>query len=409
MEAYIQDAPCLYFTTTDEGTIEAVNDTLCHQVGYTRAELLGQKQDLIFTVPTRIFQQTHFFPLLKMQGHAEEIYITLLTKEGEWLPVLISARRKKAGEKYLSMYAGIVVHNRKKFEDELVAAKRAAEAALHENTALQQAKQELQEHTELLDQQMYLVNKQNEELRQFNHVVTHEMQEPLRKLFLFTNMLLEGSHVGSVENTVQKIRSVSEQMKAKLSGLQQYVWLIETPIRMTSLSLHGMFTAAVAQLQKEHPDVSIHLRIDDLPEVYADKGQMELLINEITANAVRFRKHPNAVTVFVSASIIQENRFRTIADKYAYTDYVRIQVRDDGQGFDATYKDQVFALFRRLHTTGGRGIGLSLCKKVVENHQGTITIDSRIGEGTLLTLTLPYITQPAATERGEKEPLKTSS
>lgn len=409
MEAYIQDAPCLYFTTTDEGTIEAVNDTLCHQVGYTRAELLGQKQDLIFTVPTRIFQQTHFFPLLKMQGHAEEIYITLLTKEGEWLPVLISARRKKAGEKYLSMYAGIVVHNRKKFEDELVAAKRAAEAALHENTALQQAKQELQEHTELLDQQMYLVNKQNEELRQFNHVVTHEMQEPLRKLFLFTNMLLEGSHVGSVENTVQKIRSVSEQMKAKLSGLQQYVWLIETPIRMTSLSLHGMFTAAVAQLQKAHPDVSIHLRIDDLPEVYADKGQMELLINEITANAVHFRKHPNAVTVFVSASIIQENRFRTIADKYAYTDFVRIQVRDDGQGFDATYKDQVFALFRRLHTTGGRGIGLSLCKKVVENHQGTITIDSRIGEGTLLTLTLPYITQPAATERGEKEPLKTSS
>ena len=113
MEQYLDNAPCLCFSSLDDGTIVKVNATLCRKLGYTKEELDGQKLDTIFTIPTRIFQQTHFFPLLKMQGHADEIYITLQTRDGEHLPLLINAERKTEENKAISIYVGIVVLHRK--------------------------------------------------------------------------------------------------------------------------------------------------------------------------------------------------------------------------------------------------------------------------------------------------------
>ena len=168
-----------------------VNETLCRQLGYAKQELLQKKIDSIFTIATRIFYQTHFFPLLKMQGHAEEIYISLQTKNKEEIPVLLNAETIKTDDIIVIVHTAIMVRNRKKFEDELIAAKKVAEDALQQNTALLQAKQELQQHLQQLDLQMHKVNKQNQELKQFNHVVTHDLQEPLRKLSVFANLFLD--------------------------------------------------------------------------------------------------------------------------------------------------------------------------------------------------------------------------
>ena len=117
-----------------------INETLCIALGYTKQELTGKKLDIIFTIATRIFYQTHFFPLLKMQEHAEEIFISLQTKDKEEIPVLLNAERIIINGETRLVHAGIVVRNRKKFEDELIAAKKSAEAALKENTALNTGK-----------------------------------------------------------------------------------------------------------------------------------------------------------------------------------------------------------------------------------------------------------------------------
>ena len=94
MQSYFTDAPCLYFATTDNGILVDVNQRLCEKLGYLRDELIGEKLDIIFSVSSRIFHQTHFFPLLKIQGYADEIYLTLHTKEKVSIPVLINAERK---------------------------------------------------------------------------------------------------------------------------------------------------------------------------------------------------------------------------------------------------------------------------------------------------------------------------
>lgn len=390
MNTLYQEAPFLYFSSTDDGILLEVNDTLSRYLQYSRNELIGQKAEIIFTMPTRIFQQTHFFPLLRMQGHAEEIYITLQTKEKEPVPVLINANRNMINGEGISVYAGIVVHNRKKFEDELVAAKKAAEKALSENTALLEAKRELQKHTELLDEQMNLTKKQNEELRQFNHVVTHELQEPLRKLLVFTNMLLEKENEDASKKTTHKIKAVSEQMRTIISGLQQYVWLIETPVKKTPIDLKALLVEINSELQKDQPSFDISLSKEDLPVIEADKEQLRFLMQEIFTNAIRFRKEGEAVKINVTATEVQVNKFRSVAGKYQYTSFQKIQVKDNGIGFDAAYKEQAFMLFKRLHSVSGRGVGLSLCRKIAENHEGSIQIDSRSGEGTTVTILLPY-------------------
>lgn len=399
MEPYLNDAPCLYFSATDDGLITEVNAALCRQLGFAKEELIGHKQDLIFTLPTRIFQQTHFFPLLKMQGHAEEIFITLQTKTKDQVPVLINAERQMTNHPPLTRYVGIIVNNRKKFEDELLAAKKAAEKALNENTALVQAKEELQKHATLLDQQIFLVNKQNAELRQFNHVVTHELQEPLRKLFVFINMLLEENNEAPIIKGLQKIKSVSEQMRAILSGLQQYVWLIETTPRRSSIQLKELVTAAVHELTQTLQEASFSLFIDEQIILDADKEQLCFLVQELLSNAVRFKKPHSPQEISVTASTIQLNQFRNINGRYHYGEFVKLEFNDNGLGFDPTYKEQVFELYKRLHTTSGRGVGLSLCKKVVESHDGTIAIDSNPGEGTTITVLLPLQPRLSAVEK----------
>jgi sigma-B regulation protein RsbU (phosphoserine phosphatase) len=390
MQNNFDKAPCIYFSTKDDGTLLEVNDQLCSALEYSKKELEGKKTELFFTVPTRIFQQTHFFPLLKMHGHAEEIFLTLKKRNGEELPVLINAERKTIEGVAVNLYIGIIVHNRKKFEEELIAARRAAENALNENTTLLQIKEELQKHSEQLDQQIQLVSKQNEELRQFNRVVTHDMQEPLRKLSVFSTLLLDDNEKHHQKDLVEKIRRVANQMKGILHGLQQYVWLTETMLRMVPIDLKKLLPLIQQQLQEEFPDIVLKINTEIAESFNADWEQMRVLFSELLSNAIRFRKN-NEVMVTVSTQELQLNQFRNLEGKYKFVDYVRIQVRDYGIGFNPAYKNQVFELFKKLHTESGRGVGLSLCKRITENHRGMISIDSKIDEGTVTTILLPKV------------------
>lgn len=392
---FLNTAPCIYFAITDEGILLDANEHLCANLGYKQQDIVGKKAELIFTLPTRIFQQTHFFPLLKMHGHAEEIFITLQKNNGEHLPVLINAERKTIEGQAISLHVGIIVHNRKKFEDELIAAKKAAEAALNENTALVQAKQALQKHAEELDQQMYLVNKQNKELKQFNRVVTHDIQEPLRKLSVFTNMLLESDEEEGQKKAVEKIKRVTEQMRSIISGLQQYVWLNDAPLNITETDTATLLSELKPQVEKDFPDVTMIIETGKLQRVYGDREQIYLLFYQLLLNAARFRKEEGKAFVAINIETLQQNKFRNVEDKYQYVNFLRIQVHDKGIGFDPRYKEQVFELFKKLHQESGRGVGLSLCKKIVENHQGSIEIDSAAGKGTTVTILLP-INEPAA-------------
>jgi phosphoserine phosphatase RsbU/P len=391
-KSYLDKAPCIYISAKDDGTIIDVNETTCNALGYTKEQLVDAKLDSIFTLATRIFQQTHLFPLLKMQSTAAEIFITLQANDNDHVPVLLNAERTITNEVAVNTFIGIVVNNRKKFEDELVAAKKAAESALNENSALMQAKEELQAHAEQLDQQIQIVNNQNEELKQFNRVVTHDLQEPLRKLSVFTNMLQEKRNGENDKIILQKILDVSSRLRSIISGLQQYVWLTETPKKLDEVHLDKLLLITLQQLQKTYPDVYVNLEWDEIIPFLADHEQIALLLYHLLSNSIRFRKEENKVNVFISTSISSKNKFENIPGRYLYSDYLKLKIEDDGMGFDPQYSEQVFELFKRLSEKSGDGIGLSLCKKITDNHNGKISIFSKEGEGTTVTILLPLLT-----------------
>jgi sigma-B regulation protein RsbU (phosphoserine phosphatase) len=388
MQNLFDQAPCLYFSSADDGTLLEVNDRLCDVLQYDRDELTGKKSEILFTIATRIFQQTHFFPLLKMQGHAEEIYITLKRKDGEQVPVLINAERKMVGDAAVSMHVGIIVYNRKKFEEELIAAKKEAERALHENTALIHARQQLQKHSEELDHQISLVNKQNNELNQFSRVVTHDMQEPLRKLSLFSGMLIEGHGEKEHRKLVEKIKKVSDQMHTILSGLQQYVWLNDAPLTIERINPDKLLSRVVNKLEAEFPSIRLEIHKEMHEDFEGDPEQLPLLFYHLLSNAVRFRKG-NEVVVSVVSHTVQLNQFKNTQGRYKFVDHTKITITDKGIGFNSAYKTQLFELFKRLHNESGRGVGLAICKKITDNHHGSISIDSKLNEGTTVTIYLP--------------------
>jgi sigma-B regulation protein RsbU (phosphoserine phosphatase) len=390
MTNYLDKAPCCFFSLSEEGIILDVNETLCKQLEYTKEVLTGQKGDFLFTIATRIFYQTHFFPLLKMQGHAEEIFISLQTKSGAHLPLLLNAEKIKEADKTVLLFTGIIVHNRKKFEDELVAARNAAEAALQENTALVQAKVKLQQNMEQLDQHLSKINQQNEELKQFNRVVTHDLQEPLRKMSVFGNLLLDVAENGRDPKViVEKFLRSLDGMRSIIAGLQQYVWLTETDNDPVMVNINSLVLVVQQQLEKDFAHIPLKIEMGEVPGVPADWQQMYLLLYQLLANAIRFRKEGEAALVHISGTKMKRNAFAHIDTKYAYQHFVKLKITDHGVGFDPQFKDHVFELFKRLHANSGLGIGLALSKKIVDNHHGTITIDSQTGTGTTVTLFLP--------------------
>ena len=390
MEMDVNSLPCLLFSYSDSGIILDVNHQLCERLGYSEEELIGNKVETIFTVATKIFQQTHLFPLLKMQGFAEEVFVDLKTRTGNELPVLINAKRVENGEGIQNIHLGILVPNRQKFEQELINARKTAEAALLEKRDLVKVRSELQHHIERLEASIHIVNKQNEELRQFNKVVTHDIQEPLRKLFLFTNML-DKDHDQIVQLKLSKrIQSVAWEMQLIISGLQQYIWLTEASVQLEKIDLNEIIAKVEQQLRLEYPGVNFKLLSSALPVISADRKQIEMLFYNIIENALVFKKPDVDPVIEVSAVSLSQNIFKNIKDKYKYEEMMRIEVSDNGRGFDDRFKQQVFELFKGLHPDSKKGIGLSLAKKIVENHNGSINIRSQVNVGTTLSILLPY-------------------
>jgi sigma-B regulation protein RsbU (phosphoserine phosphatase) len=388
-ETLLDKAPCGYFAFADDGILSEVNDTLATILNYKKESLIGRNVELLFTISTRIFYQTHFFPLIQLQGHAEEIYITILTSDGDHLPVLLNAARLDFGNRKLTCCAFIIVPNRKKFEDELLLARKAAENALKENTALLQAKADLQSQTVHLDRQMEQVKRQNHELKQFSHVVTHNLKEPLRKILLFTNKLKSEAQ----SPTLTKLLRSTDQMKSVVGGLQQYLWLNEKVNEFTAVDLNEVVARATEQLAEEIDPTLLSVTKQTLNVLEGDKEQLHLLFYHLFSNAVKFRRNSQA-HVSILSTILKRNVFRSVEDKYEYRDYLKLEIKDDGIGFEPMYREHIFELFRKLDLTPGQGLGLAFCRKIAENHFGFIEAESEVNSYTRIIVWLPVSHQP---------------
>lgn len=233
---------------------------------------------------------------------------------------------------------------------------------------------------EMLQTKSQALARSNAELEQFAYVASHDLQEPLRMIAAYLNLLVEDHGAllqGEAKEYVGYAVEGAVRMKALIRDLLEHsrVGTRGRPPRPTESS--DAFDLAVHDLRgridRQHAEVTR----DRLPSVLADARQLQQLMNNLIGNSLKFCKG-RAPRVHVSASRQGE--------------WWQFQVKDNGIGIDADYFERIFQVFQRLHTRSeyeGTGIGLALCRKIVERHGGEISVQSVLGEGSVFTFTLP--------------------
>jgi PAS domain S-box-containing protein len=249
----------------------------------------------------------------------------------------------------------------------------------------------------------------NEELQKFASVASHDLREPLRKIITFSSMLQKESSEALGEKGkfyLDKIITGTTRMQVLIDNILDFSRLSDRGYTFQKTDLNYIIQEVIADMEVAITDTNTKITIDNLPQIEVNAGQMGRLFQNLIANAIKFRKKDVPPEINIAGSIIKgsslpKEYFGNTRHEYsvisnaAYWEnenFCRISVKDNGIGFDERFLDKIFLIFQRLHSKSefeGTGIGLAVCKKVVDIHHGIITAQSKPGEGAEFIIILP--------------------
>jgi signal transduction histidine kinase len=231
-----------------------------------------------------------------------------------------------------------------------------------------------------LDEQTEELRRSNAELEQFAYVASHDLQEPLRKVASFCQ-LLQRRYGGQLDERADQYIGFAvdgaTRMQVLINDLLTFSRVGRVANRLGPVDLEQAFAVALDSLSLAIEDAGAEITHDPLPEVYGDRTQLTMLLQNLIGNAVKFRDPDRTPRIHLSA---QED-----GETWNFA------VADNGIGIGPEYAERVFVIFQRLHTKetySGTGIGLALCRKIVEFHHGAIAVDPGHGPGTRITFSL---------------------
>lgn len=424
LDEMLEHAPCGFLSFGDDGTVEWINATLLDMLGYEAGDIAGRHVQSILTIGTRIFYQTHWFPLLRMHGRAEEIFLMLQAKSGESIGVLANAvRHERNGE---PAYDCIImrVREREKYEDELLRARRVADAAREEvevrkleleranellgaqNIELEAQQQQLQDQATELESSSEELMVINDELRErtrelilareaadeanrakstFLAVMSHELRTPLNAISGYAELMEMGIH-GPVTDAQREALSRIKRSQVHLLRLINDVLNLarieagRVDYHTDSFALAAIVEDVIPMVEPQMTGKGITFGPEVAPEslVCADRDKVQQILLNLLSNAVKFTPTGGRISIDVEAT----------------PDTVFLNVTDTGIGISTAGQATVFEPFVQVDvsTTGrkqGTGLGLAISRDLARGMGGDLTVRSAEGEGSTFTLALP--------------------
>jgi PAS domain S-box-containing protein len=258
--------------------------------------------------------------------------------------------------------------------------------------------EELNRSLEYANQEL---SRTNEELESFNFIASHDLQEPLRKIQVYSNRILEngfGALHDPLKDYFEKINNASRRMQNLIEDFLSFSQTFSTNQTTEAIDLNRLLEEIKAELVTRIEEKQAVITATKLPAIRAVYFQIKQLMTNLIGNALKYSQSDSPPEIMIRGSIVTGS---DVPDHGANNDleYTCISVLDNGIGFDPLYRSKIFELFQRLHSKNsysGTGIGLALCKKIVRNMDGFITADSQPGKGSVFTFFIPVMEEPSS-------------
>jgi signal transduction histidine kinase len=249
------------------------------------------------------------------------------------------------------------------------------------NAAAERAREELTIVNKALTQRTTALAHANDELERFAYGLAHDLRTPLRTITTLTQLLIERNAATLDENSRECAQLIVEgagRMEVLIRGLLEYAASVDEPAERTMTDVNRVVNRAMEDLRASITSTGANVTAGPLPVVPASETQLTQVFTNLIGNAVKYRSPDRRPEIHLQAE--------------EQPDHWIFHVRDNGIGLDMQYADHVFGMFKRLHgdqAYEGNGIGLALCKSIVERHGGRIWVDAQLGTGATFSFTLP--------------------
>jgi PAS domain S-box-containing protein len=356
-QSWFEDAPVACHEVDDQGIILCVNQAECEMFGFTAQEMAGRPIWDFMAAEDR--EKTRTGLLQRIVDEQPLVPLEREYKRRDGTAVIMEIHQKRIRDE-----AGRPIGLRTFLLD--ITQRKRAEATLVE--------------------QADKLSRSNSELEQFAYVASHDLQEPLRKIQAFGDRLKTKYEAGLGPEGLDylaRMQNAAARMQVLIQDLLSLSRVASNSKPFTPVDLNDVVSTVVSDLEMRIQDAQGRVEIAALPRIWGDRGQMAQLFQNLIGNGVKFRKPGQSPVVKVWSEL------QTPASGEASW---WITVEDNGIGFDEKYRDRIFQIFQRLHGRNeyeGTGIGLAICRKIVERHGGSITASSTPGAGAKFVITLP--------------------
>jgi signal transduction histidine kinase len=236
----------------------------------------------------------------------------------------------------------------------------------------------------------------NKELDQFAFIASHDLQEPLRKIRTFSDRIVSKYNNKLDEEGklyIDKMQAACERMQVLINDILTFSKISVSKESLVYSDMNQILDDVLSDMDLQIQEKNAKIKVEKLPKLYVYPGLIKPLFQNLISNSLKYSQKDKAPEIFINASIEASDDPN---DRINVNKYCRINIKDNGVGFEQQYAEQIFTMFKRLHGNSeykGTGIGLAICKKIVEEHHGYISAKSFVNQGSVFTISLPVEAQ----------------